>query len=486
MELHNLIEELPVSKTVGNLSVDISGLAFDSREVKPGFLFFAVRGTKTDGHQYIAKAIDLGAAAIVCDADWKGTMPEGSAFVLVPDTSMFLGLAASKFYGEPSKKMKLVGVTGTNGKTTIATQLYHMTMMLGYKAGLISTVSYKVCNKSYPSTHTTPDQLALNKLMAEMVNEGCDYCFMEVSSHSIVQHRIAGLDFDGAIFTNITHDHLDYHKTFDAYIKAKKMLFDDLKPEAFAITNLDDKNGMVMLQNTKATKLTYSLRSMADFKCKIIESHFDGTQLEIDGREVWTNFTGKFNASNLMAVYGAAVSLGFNHDEILVTLSKLTPVDGRFEMIRSNDGRYAIVDYAHTPDALQNVLSTIVEMRCGGEQLICVVGCGGDRDKTKRPEMAAIACELSDKVILTSDNPRTENPADILHDMEEGIDAAHRRKAVTIADRHEAIRTAVMLAQEGDIILVAGKGHEDYQDIMGTKHHFDDREEVRNAFNMNN
>lgn len=479
--LDKLINNLNYHTIIGDTSCKITGLAFDSREVQPGSLFFALKGTKTDGHQFIAKAIDSGARAIVCEHAGE-TTPEGITFILADDPARLLGECASRFYDCPSEKLKLIGVTGTNGKTTIATLLYRMALMLGYKAGLISTVNYKINDTTYNSSHTTPDQLTLNKLMAQMVECGCSYCFMEVSSHAVDQKRIAGLDFDGAIFTNLTHDHLDYHLTFDSYLKAKKEFFDGLKPEAFALTNIDDKNGQVMLQNTAARKMSYSLRSLADFKCKVIESHFDGTLLNLNDKEVWTHFTGRFNAYNLTAVYGAACSIGFSEEEVLVALSRLTPVDGRFELFKSDDGKYAVVDYAHTPDALQNVLSTIDEMRTRNEQLICVVGAGGDRDKTKRPIMARIACQFSDRVILTSDNPRTEDPNAILKDMEAGIEASSKKKVVTISDRREAIKTAVLLANRGDIILLAGKGHENYQEINGIKHHFDDREEITNAF----
>lgn len=482
--LNELLENVDTLRIEGEVGIEIGGLAFDSRKVEDNFLFFALKGTHVDGHNYIETAIKKGAKGIVCET-LPSELPFDVTFIQVENSSKALGLIASKFNGEPSKKMKLIGVTGTNGKTTIATLLQKMVMAFGHKAGLLSTITYKINDEEFSASHTTPDQLQLNQLMNKMVDAGCDYCFMEVSSHAVDQQRIAGLDFDGAIFTNITHDHLDYHITFDAYIKAKKQFFDNLKPEAFAITNCDDKNGMVMLQNTKAKKLTYSLRTLADFKNKIIESHFDGTLMNINGKEVWTQFVGKFNAYNLLAVYGTAVSLGFNSDDVLVIISQLHPVNGRFEIIRSNEGVYAIVDYAHTPDALENVLSTIDEMRTRNEQLICVAGAGGDRDKTKRPKMAAIACKYSDKVILTSDNPRTEDPLQILKDMEAGIDPASGRKVVTIADRHEAIKTASMLAQPGDIILIAGKGHEDYQEINGVKHHFDDKEEIRKAFNIN-
>ncbi len=479
----DIIEGINVLQVEGSLEAEVQGLAFDSRKVGGGYLFFAIKGTHSDGHLYISDVIEKGASVIVCQ-DLPSTLVESVTYILVEDSAQALGLIASAFYDYPSSKMKLVGVTGTNGKTTTATLLYNMVRNMGFKAGLISTIVYKVDDCVLPASHTTPDQLQLNSIMNEMVEAGCTYCFMEVSSHAIDQKRIAGLDFDGAIFSNITHDHLDYHKTFDAYIRAKKQFFDGLKPKAFAITNIDDKNGNVMLQNTKARKISYSLRSMADHHCKIVESHFDGTLLIIDGVEVWTHFVGKFNAYNLMAVYAAALSLQFEREEVLNQLSLLFPVDGRFEVIRSQNGTYAIVDYAHTPDALKNVLSTIDEIRTQKQSLICVVGAGGDRDKTKRPEMAAIACNISDKVILTSDNPRTEDPLMILKDMEAGVNEASKTKVLTIADRREAIKTAIMLALPGDIILIAGKGHEPYQEIMGVKHHFDDREEVKRIFEI--
>ena len=434
IKLNDLLAVVDASCVVGSVAVEIKGLAFDSRKVNDGFVFFALKGTHVDGHDFIDTAIAKNACAIVCEV-LPTELISDIAFIQVENAAKALGLMASAFYDLPSRKMKLIGVTGTNGKTTIASLLQKLTLNLGFNAGLLSTISYKINNKEYTASHTTPDQLQLNKLMSEMVEAGCEYCFMEVSSHAVDQERIAGLDFDGAIFTNITHDHLDYHKTFDAYIKAKKQFFDNLKPEAFALTNYDDKNGRVMLQNTKALKLGYSLRTMADFKNKILESHFDGTLMNINGKEVWTHFVGKFNAYNLLAVYGAAVSVGFDAEDVLVQLSDLKPVAGRFEIIRSLAGVYSIVDYAHTPDALENVLSTIEEMRTKNEQLICVVGVGGDRDKTKRPQMAAIACKYSDKVILTSDNPRTEDPVSILKDMEAGVTIEKAKNTITISDR---------------------------------------------------
>ncbi|MDA3816256.1 MAG: UDP-N-acetylmuramoyl-L-alanyl-D-glutamate--2,6-diaminopimelate ligase [Prolixibacteraceae bacterium] len=483
IKLNELTNELTVTEVVGNEEVEITGLEFDSREVGKGSLFVAVKGTNTDGHQYINKAVDAGAVAVLCEIIPDGKA-EGITYIKTKDTAIALGRIASAFYGYPSQKMKLVGVTGTNGKTTIASLLHQMTLNMGHKAGLISTITYKVGENEYPSSHTTPDPLTLNRLMKEMADSGCAYCFMEVSSHAIHQKRIAGLDFDGAVFTNISHDHLDYHKTFDAYIKAKKYFFDELKPQAFALSNIDDKNGLVMLQNTKACKETYSLRSMATYKNKILESYFDGTLMAIDGKEVWTHFVGKFNAYNLLAVYGAALLLGFEQTEVLVEISKLKPVAGRFEVVRSTDEKFAIVDYAHTPDALDNVLSTIAGVRTRNENLICIVGAGGDRDKTKRPKMAALACKYGDKIILTSDNPRSEKPEDIIEDMKAGVDALSNKNTLVIVDRREAIKTAVMLALPGDIILIAGKGHETYQEVNGVRHHFDDKEEVQKAMGI--
>lgn len=481
--LKDLLNEINAIEVVGSLNLVAEGLAFDSRKVKNGYVFFAISGTHANGHNYIDKAIDLGAVAIVCER-FPDNLIDTITYVKVDSSAFSLGIMASKFHSDPSKKLKLIGVTGTNGKTTIVSLLHQMALQMGFKAGLISTISYKINDEEFSSSHTTPDQLQLNQLMRKMVDAGCDYCFMEVSSHAIDQHRIAGLDFDGAIFTNITHDHLDYHKTFKEYISVKKKFFDDLKPEAFAITNIDDKNGSVMFQNTKAKKRTYSLRAMADFKNKILESHFDGTLMNIDGSEVWTHFVGRFNAYNLLAVYAASILLDLEKDDVLVEISKLMPVAGRFEIIRSTLGTYAIVDYAHTPDALENVLSTIDEMRTKNEQLICVVGAGGDRDKTKRPEMAAIACKYCNKIILTSDNPRTEDPEKILKDMEAGVDVISRKNTLVIINRREAIKTASMLAQPGDIILIAGKGHEDYQEINGVKEHFDDKEEIKRTFEL--
>lgn len=476
-----LLANVAVIKRVGTADPKVTDVVFDSRKTTQGALFVATKGTATDGHIYIDKALEMGASTVVCEQLPLQCNPS-VAYVQVADSSVALGQIASAFYGNPSRYLKVVGVTGTNGKTTIATLLYRMAGLMGFKAGLFSTVANYIVNQKVESTHTTPDAVAINALMAQMVEAGCDYCFMEVSSHSVDQHRIAGLTFAGGVFTNLTHDHLDYHKTFDAYLKAKKAFFDALPQNAFALTNLDDKHGRVMLQNTKADKYTFSTREMADFRVRIIESMFDGMQLDFSGKELYTPFVGHFNASNLLAVYGASVLLGFSPDEALVALSKLHPVDGRFETIRSVRGVTAVVDYAHTPDALKNVIETINDIRQEGQQLITVVGAGGDRDKTKRPVMAREAVKGSSKVILTSDNPRNEEPEDIIAQMLDGIEHKDRIHVLSIVNRREAIRTACMLANQGDIILVAGKGHETYQEIKGVKHHFDDREEIQRIF----
>lgn len=467
----------------GDVEIEVSSLVFDSRQVRPGSCFFAVRGTQVDGHRFIDAAVAQGAVAVVCQS-LPATVSQGVTYIQVDDSARALGLMASAFYGNPSQSLKLVGVTGTNGKTTTATLLYQIVRLLGYKAGLLSTVVNCVENERFATDHTTPDPLELNRLLARMCQAGCDFCFMEVSSHAIVQQRIAGLTFAGAVFSNITHEHLDYHGTFAEYIKAKKSLFDSLLPQAFAITNVDDRNGMVMAQNTEAQVVTYSLRTMADFRTKIIENHFDGMLLNIDGHEVWTRLVGKFNAYNLTAIYATLVSLGFDPNDVLTQLSVVTAVPGRFEYLKSNGGVVAVVDYAHTPDALQNVLTTIADILGNGSgKIITVVGCGGNRDTTKRPEMAQIAARMSTTAILTSDNPRFEDPSAILADMMAGIDKSLNSKVLEIVDRRQAIRTACRLAKNGDIVLVAGKGHEDYQEIKGEKHHFDDREEVMAAFN---
>ncbi len=466
----------------GNRDAEITGIAFDSRKVEKGFLFVATSGTHADGHQYIPIAIERGASAILCSVLPEN--PDSSVtWILSSDTAADLGKVAANFYDNPSGKMKVVGVTGTNGKTTTATLLYRLFTGMGQTCGLFSTVCNYIGEKRSTATHTTPDALQIQSLMAEMVAAGCTYCFMEVSSHAIDQQRIAGIDFDGAIFSNLTHDHLDYHKTFLEYRNAKKRFFDQLTPKAFALTNVDDKNGPVMLQNCQAHKYTYSARSMADFRVKVIESHFDGMLLSINGKEFWNHFAGNFNAYNLVAVYATALLLGAEGEEVLRVMSILKPVDGRFEIFRSPVGYFVVVDYAHTPDALKNVLSTINETRTADQLVFCVVGAGGDRDKTKRPEMAAEAALASDRVILTSDNPRSEEPDQIIADMMAGVSAEMRNKVLAITNRKEAIRTACMMAHPGDVILVAGKGHEDYQEIKGVKHPFDDREIVKEIFN---
>ena len=480
-QLNLLLADVRAIEIHNNHNAEVVSLTYDSRSVERGALFFAVRGTQSDGHNYIASAIERGATAIVCEQLPK-QLNDAVCYVVVEDSNIAMAHIASAFYDNPSKELRLVGVTGTNGKTTTATLLYDMFMAMGYKAGLISTVIYRIGQRSIASTHTTPDAIRLNQMMRQMVDEGCDYCFMEVSSHAAAQHRIEGLHFTGALFTNLTHDHLDYHGTYKEYINAKKSFFDRLDKGAWAVVNGDDRNGEVMLQNCKAKGYRLSLRSMADYRTKIVEMHPDGMLLHIDGQELWVKFTGRFNAYNLTTVYAAATLLGIDKLEVLTTLSQLTPVAGRFETIVADDQTMAIVDYAHTPDALENVLQTIEEVRQDQQRLIVVCGCGGDRDKTKRPEMAAIATKYATTAIFTSDNPRTESAEAILDDMVKGVEGA--KNWLRITDRREAIRTATMLAQPKDIILVAGKGHEDYQIIGTEKHHFDDREEVRNAFNQ--
>ena len=477
--LSDLLERIKPLKVVGSADREVEALSFDSREVGEGYCFFAVRGTQVDGHNFIAKATDAGASVVVCE-QLPEVLNEQVSYVVVEDSTAAMADIAAAFYGNPSQQLTLVGVTGTNGKTTIATLLYDMFTALGYRAGLISTVVYRIGDETLPSTHTTPDVIRLNAMLRRMVDAGCTHCFMEVSSHSVVQQRIRGLHFKGAAFTNLTHDHLDYHGTFAEYIKAKKGLFDGLAKGAFAVVNVDDRNGEVMLQNTRAKGYRYSLRAAADFKCKLMEMHFDGMLLQMDGNEVWVNFLGRFNASNLLAVYAVAVLLGEPREEVLRVLSVLRSVAGRFEPVRSASGKVAIVDYAHTPDALENVIDTIDEIRGEGNRLIVVCGCGGDRDATKRPEMGKIASERADVAIFTSDNPRTEDPEKILDDVVRGAVAG--AQTLRITDRRQAIATAAMLAQAGDIILIAGKGHEDYQIIGREKIHFDDREEIRAAF----
>ena len=478
-QIQELIKATQVLRVEGNSDTRVSRLAYDSRRIAPGDCFFAVSGTQSDGHAYIDAAVAAGAVAVVCQRLPEHLTPS-VCYVVVADTNAAMADMAAAFYGDPSRQLKLVGITGTNGKTTTVTLLYDLFRGLGYKVGLISTVVYCIDTERIESTHTTPDAIRLNEMMARMVEAGCEYCFMEVSSHAIVQERIRGLHFTGGIFSNITHDHLDYHKTFAEYIRAKKRFFDGLPAGAFALTNADDRNGRVMVQNTAAKVSTYSLRSMADFRCRIVETHLDGMLLRIDGAEVWVGLLGRFNAYNLLAVYGAASLLGLDRGEVLRTLSALHPVSGRFEVIRAENGTVAVVDYAHTPDALENVLRTIGELRTPAQQLFAVCGCGGDRDRTKRPEMAQIAVRYADTAVFTSDNPRHESPEAILDDMAAGLDPGVRY--LRIADRAEAIRTAVMLSRPGDILLVAGKGHETYQIVGDEKRHFDDREEVRRAF----
>lgn len=481
MVLKELIKNICPVKITGNTDLDIKGVNIDSRRIEAGHLFVAIKGTQADGHTFIGKAIAQGAAAILCEEIPAETSAEVT-YVQVKSTEDAVGEVATVFYGEPSKKLKLVGVTGTNGKTTIATLLYNMFRKLGYKCGLLSTVCNYIEDEMIPADHTTPDPIELNALLNRMADAGCDYAFMECSSHAIAQKRIGGLRFTGGIFTNLTRDHLDYHKTFDNYRDAKKAFFDNLPKSAFAITNADDKNGMVMVQNTKATVKTYSTRSMADFKAKLLECHFGGMYLEIDGREVGVQFIGKFNVSNLLAVYGAAVMLGQKPEEVLIAMSTLKSVSGRLDPVHSPEGFTAIVDYAHTPDALENVLKAIHEVLNGKGSVITVCGAGGNRDKGKRPIMAQEAVRQSDKVIITSDNPRFEDPQDIINDMLAGLNAQQMKKVISIADRKEAIRTACMMAGKGDVILIAGKGHENYQEIKGVKHHFDDKEILHEIF----
>ena len=484
MKLSELLKNVKPIAVHGDIDIDIKGVNIDSRKIENGHLFIAMKGTQVDGHKFIDKAIALGATAILLE-DMPETLEDKVTYVQVKSTEEDAGKVATLFYGDPSKKLKLVGVTGTNGKTTIATLLYEMFREFGYKVGLLSTVCNYIDDKAIPADHTTPDPIELNRLLGDMVAEGCEYAFMECSSHAIHQRRISGLDFTGAIFTNLTRDHLDYHKTFENYRNAKKMFFDDLSKNAFAITNAADKNGMIMVQNTKATIKTYSIKRMADFRAKILECHFEGMYLEIDGKEVGVQFIGKFNVSNLLAVYGAAVMLGKKPEDILVALSTLKSVNGRLEPIQSPEGYTAIVDYAHTPDALENVLAAIHEvLDTKGGHIITVCGAGGHRDKGKRPLMAQEAVKQSDTVILTSDNPRDEDPQAIINDMLAGLDTKQKKKVLNIVDRKEAIRTAAMMAKKGDVILVAGKGHENYQEINGVKHHFDDHEVIREIFGI--
>ncbi len=482
--LSDILYKTRLDEIVGSTNLAISSVTFDSRQVKKDSLFIATVGVTVDGHKYIDKAIEMGAIAIVCE-DLPYQINENITYIKVLNSSESLGYIACNFYDNPSEKLKLIGVTGTNGKTTTVTLLFNLFRGLGYNVGLLSTVENKINNVVIPSTHTTPDALELNQLLNNMVEQGCQYAFMEVSSHAIVQHRITGLQFTGAAFSNITHDHLDYHKTFDEYIKAKKLFFDNLPTEAFALTNKDDRNGMVMLQNTNAKKYSYGLKSIADFKCKVIENHLNGLLLNIDNQEVWIKLIGSFNAYNALVVYAVSQLLKQDKVQVLTTLSNLNSVEGRFQYVKSKTGIIAIVDYAHTPDALKNVLETIKDIRNGNEQVITVIGCGGDRDAAKRPIMAKIACELSTKTILTSDNPRSENPEEILNQMQKGLSPVEAKNALRISDRKEAIKTAVAFAKEGDILLIAGKGHEKYQEINGVKHHFDDFEIIKELFELN-
>ncbi|MFZ4260838.1 UDP-N-acetylmuramoyl-L-alanyl-D-glutamate--2,6-diaminopimelate ligase [Sphingobacterium sp. HJSM2_6] len=485
MILKELLHAIPVRDYKGDLETPVESICLDSRKAAPGGLFVAVRGHQTDGHLFVEKAIAAGVSIVVVE-EYPNTFLADRVYILVDDSSYALGVISSNFYGRPSNKLKLVGVTGTNGKTTIATLLFNLFKKLGYQVGLLSTVQNQIADRIIPSTHTTPDPVSLNALLQEMVEEGCDYCFMEVSSHAIIQQRIAGLRFAGGIFSNITHDHLDFHGTFSNYIAAKKKFFDDLDRFAFALTNTDDKNGMVMLQNSFAHKKTYGLQQLADFKAKILENHFDGMLLDIDHQQVWVKLVGEFNAYNILAVYGAAILLEQETIKVLTALSEVSGAEGRFETLKSSHGVIAIVDYAHTPDAVENVLETVQKLRQPNQQIFTVLGCGGDRDKTKRPEMAEVAVRLSNKVILTSDNPRSEDPNVIIKEMEAGVPVDQKKHVFSITDRREAIRAAFHLAQPGDVILVAGKGHEKYQEINGVKNHFDDKEELIKIFNEHN
>jgi UDP-N-acetylmuramoyl-L-alanyl-D-glutamate--2,6-diaminopimelate ligase len=480
--LRDILYKTSLLEVTGSTNVAITAMAFDSRLVEKDGLFVAVRGTQADGHAFIAKAIELGAAAVVCEELPDEINPK-ITYVKVADSAQALGIIAGNFYDQPSTQLKLIGVTGTNGKTTTVTLLFRLFRALGYKAGMLTTVANMINSEEIAATHTTPDAITLNALLRRMVDAGCKYAFMEVSSHALVQGRVAGIQFAGAVFTNITHDHLDYHKTFDAYIKAKKMLFDMLPSDAFALVNRDDSNGAVMVQNTRALKRSYSVKNVADYKCRVIENQFSGLQLSMDSTEFWSKLIGSFNAYNLTAVYATAMLLGKDKMHTLTTLSTLGPVEGRFQYVRSSNGITGIVDYAHTPDALLNVLKTIADIRTGNEQVITVAGCGGDRDRAKRPVMARIACENSNRVLLTSDNPRSEDPATILAEMQQGVEIQYQRNTLSIIDRREAIRTAVALAKPGDIILVAGKGHEKYQEINGVKHPFDDMDILKETLN---
>jgi len=481
--LSDILYKVKLEEIIGSTHVAISSIVFDSRKVKKDSLFVATKGAADDGHIYIQKAIESGAIAIVCEEIPKDKNDQ-ITYVKVTDSTYALGVMACNYFDNPSEKLKLVGITGTNGKTTTVTLLFNLFKSLGYSVGLLSTVQNKINNTVIPSTHTTPDAITLNELLFKMEEQGCEFVFMEVSSHAIVQNRIAGINFTGALFSNITHDHLDYHKTFDEYIKAKKQFFNLLPSTAFALTNRDDKNGMVMLQNNKANKYTYALKNIADYKCKIIESHLNGLLLNIDNHEVWVKLIGTFNAYNILSVYATAVLLKQDITSVLTALSNLNSVEGRFQYVKSPNGVIGIIDYAHTPDALKNVLETVKEIRSGSEQVITLVGCGGDRDSAKRPIMAAIACEYSNKVILTSDNPRTEDPEEILNQMQAGVNPVDIKKVLRITDRREAIKIACSFSSKGDIILIAGKGHEKYQEINGVKHDFDDLEILKETIKI--
>ena len=483
--LKDILYKVSLQATAGNMEREVSQVVFDSRKVEPGCLFVAVRGTQVDGHEFVEKAIEQGASAILVEELPEDLRP-GVTYLQVKDSASALGLVAANFYGNPSEKLQMVAITGTNGKTTTATLLYKLFRSLGYNTGLLSTVRNLINDQEVAATHTTPDPVQLNALLARMLAAGCSHCFMEASSHAIVQKRMSGISLAGAVFTNISHDHLDYHQTFDAYIAAKKLLFDELPKGAWALTNIDDKRGMVMLQNTKAAKHTYALKKAADYKAKLISNTLQGLELDIDHKTVWFKLIGDFNAYNLLAVYGSAMLLGEDSDQVLMQLSAMSSAPGRFEQVVSGSGIVAVVDYAHTPDALENVLKTIANFRTGAEQVITVVGCGGNRDKSKRPVMGDIASSLSDKVILTSDNPRNEEPGSILEEMQAGVSVSNMRKLLSISDRKEAIRTACMMAQPGDILLVAGKGHETYQEIKGVKYPFDDRQVLSEMLKMMN
>jgi len=483
MQLQDILYGVAITDLIGITSIEVNALVFDSRQTSEGAVFFAIKGTLSDGHDYIESTVISGISAIICEHLPLKIEPSVT-YVVVDNSSAALGIMSSNYYGNPSEKLQLIGITGTNGKTTIATLLFKLFRKLDYKTGLISTVQNHINDEIIPATHTTPNPVALNGLLNDMVQAGCSYCFMEVSSHSIVQNRIKGLNFSGGVFSNITHDHLDFHLTFDNYIKAKKAFFDALPKSAFALTNADDKNGLVMLQNTKASKKTYALKQLADFNAKIIENSFGGLHMDVDGADVFFRLVGSFNAYNLLAVYGTALLLEQDQLNVLTALSNLSGAEGRFDYISSPQNVIGIIDYAHTPDAVQNVLSTIQDIRRGNEKVITIIGCGGDRDKSKRPIMAQVACDWSDKVILTSDNPRTEDPNAIINDMEQGVSPTNRRKTLTIPDRKEAIKTACHLAVPGDIILLAGKGHEKYQEINGVRHHFDDKEILTEQFKL--